>query len=541
VVQVTPVLNESQIGRIAETAKLLVSSLPPPSGDPKTPNHNKKKVSKEVETVMGMRDDDPMKIEEIRRFSAIYGRFDCKRKPQKPLTMHEVSVNEAAAQLCLQMPTLLTRRDELFPLARQVVRESGYQYSKGHSRSQFSQTGFPSKLFGTNVNIAGTPGTPPGANGEREHPSPLAGTVGKIEGKQPRKRQRISDNDFLQQKRRERVEQITEELRGLIQRMDELRGAAGAAGTTNDTAALAQISQQLEVITVRHNSLIQEQRDLAAILSSANSAVRVGSTSSEGGVEKTNNERGGGSEVDEMDSASSQRSYSTASPVMLPASAPATQSSPGNFVLSASGGQIIAVQNPALTLSGAASLASLASAHSGGGRVGVVPGSSNSALSPQPPPPPLLTITSQGGASITNSRSVTESNPLLASHLAQVSAAVTADGAGGRHGLDVKPYVTAALLNLSRQRVAQAASGSFPGVPSDQQLPSSSCPVSPPSSRLLTIHRNPVDEENTAAAKHQQQQEVGRVKEEPNSNPSSPISVGHTTPPPPNTSADNGE
>ena len=103
------------------------------------------------------------------------------------------------------MPTLLTRRDELFPLARQVVRESGYQYSKGHSRSQFSQTGFPSKLFGTNVNIAGTPGTPPGANGEREHPSPLAGTVGKIEGKQPRKRQRISDNDFLQQKRRVRL------------------------------------------------------------------------------------------------------------------------------------------------------------------------------------------------------------------------------------------------------------------------------------------------------------------------------------------------
>ena len=99
------------------------------------------------------------------------------------------------------MPTLLTRRDELFPLARQVVRESGYQYSKGHSRSQFSQTGFPSKLFGTNVNIAGTPGTPPGANGEREHPSP---PTAKNEGKQPRKRQRISDNDFLQQKRRVR-------------------------------------------------------------------------------------------------------------------------------------------------------------------------------------------------------------------------------------------------------------------------------------------------------------------------------------------------
>ena len=79
-----------------------------------------------------------------------------------------------------------------------------------------------------------------------------------------------NDRDSSRVFSQERVEQITEELRGLIQRMDELRGAAGAAGTTNDTAALAQISQQLEVITVRHNSLIQEQRDLAAILSSAN-------------------------------------------------------------------------------------------------------------------------------------------------------------------------------------------------------------------------------------------------------------------------------
>lgn len=37
-----------------------------------------------------MRDEDPRKMEEIRRFSAIYGRFDCKRKPEKPLTLHEV-------------------------------------------------------------------------------------------------------------------------------------------------------------------------------------------------------------------------------------------------------------------------------------------------------------------------------------------------------------------------------------------------------------------------------------------------------------------
>ncbi len=68
-------------------------------------------------------------------------------------------MNEAAAQLCYHLPALLMRRDELFPLARQVVRDSGYQYSKGHSRSQFI-AGYHSKLLGgapvtcstTNVN-----------------------------------------------------------------------------------------------------------------------------------------------------------------------------------------------------------------------------------------------------------------------------------------------------------------------------------------------------------------------------------------------------
>ena len=71
-----------------------------------------------------------------------------------------MSVNEAAAQLCLRKPILLMRRDELFPLARQVVRDSGYQYSKGHSRSQF-QAGYPSKIFGLN-NAAPGVGPRPG-------------------------------------------------------------------------------------------------------------------------------------------------------------------------------------------------------------------------------------------------------------------------------------------------------------------------------------------------------------------------------------------
>lgn len=89
--QLTPVLVETQIIRIAETAASIVKALPPEI-EVKTPN-NKKKISKELEQyqfVTSLRDDDVRKMEEIRRFSAIYGRYDCKRKPEKPLTLHEV-------------------------------------------------------------------------------------------------------------------------------------------------------------------------------------------------------------------------------------------------------------------------------------------------------------------------------------------------------------------------------------------------------------------------------------------------------------------
>lgn len=80
-------------------------------------------------------------MDEIRKYAAIYGRFDCKRRPEKPLTLHEVCVNEAAAQICKLVPVLLTRRDELFPLARQVVRDSGFGHSAGIARFAMSSSG----------------------------------------------------------------------------------------------------------------------------------------------------------------------------------------------------------------------------------------------------------------------------------------------------------------------------------------------------------------------------------------------------------------
>lgn len=39
---------------------------------------------------MQMSEDDPNRMEELRKYAAIYGRFDSKRKGEKPMSLHEV-------------------------------------------------------------------------------------------------------------------------------------------------------------------------------------------------------------------------------------------------------------------------------------------------------------------------------------------------------------------------------------------------------------------------------------------------------------------
>lgn len=124
--QLTPVLSELQVARITMGAEKIASQLP--QREPRA-HTSKKRTSRELEQVIAMSENDPRRMEEIRKYSAIYGRFDCKRRPEKPLTLHEVCVNEAAAQLCRLVPALLTRRDELFPLARQIVKDAGFGHS----------------------------------------------------------------------------------------------------------------------------------------------------------------------------------------------------------------------------------------------------------------------------------------------------------------------------------------------------------------------------------------------------------------------------
>ncbi|ROT66344.1 putative NGFI-A-binding protein-like [Penaeus vannamei] len=224
--------------------------------------------------IMNMSEDDPRRMEEIRKYAAIYGRFDCKRKPEKPLTLHEVSVNEAAAQICKYMPALLTRRDELFPLAP----------------ASWSQT-----------------------------------VVGREE--EPRTKRSRSDsghdtgdlkNDLQWKKRQERLEAISEELRHMSERAEEVR-----TSLTSGSGDVSALTSQMDALQTRHAQLTLEQNELLKAQRKAKSD-RVSVCSED-------RERGEDSD--------SQFSYSGAS-------------SPSQ-VLSSSQGNIIAVANPALSMSAA--------------------------------------------------------------------------------------------------------------------------------------------------------------------------------------------
>lgn len=234
----SPVLHDSQINRLAESAGLLAKTLP--SFEPKS-NTSKKKMPKELEVVMSMPVNDSRRMDLIRRYAAIYGRFDCKRKSERPLTLHEVSVNEAAAQICCHVPALLTRRDELFPLARQVVRHSGYQYSKGHSRSQGAQCYSPREYRSSDD--AG----PADQKRFRMDSSELVG-------------ERLSEDQW--RVRHERLERLAEELRQVRGRSDEMHCLLTQLQQSRDQTAVTSVRNQLELVEERERQLLVEQNGL---------------------------------------------------------------------------------------------------------------------------------------------------------------------------------------------------------------------------------------------------------------------------------------
>ncbi|KAI8393695.1 uncharacterized protein BYT42DRAFT_609466 [Radiomyces spectabilis] len=65
--------------------------------------------------------------------AVIYGKNN-----SRSLTSYEIAINQAAAALALDDPSLIKQKGQLFQLAKQRLLEDGYQYRRGHSRSKLT-------------------------------------------------------------------------------------------------------------------------------------------------------------------------------------------------------------------------------------------------------------------------------------------------------------------------------------------------------------------------------------------------------------------
>ncbi|KAL7073080.1 hypothetical protein ACQ4LE_007778 [Meloidogyne hapla] len=138
-------LNENEMHRLSQLATELIALLPPKL-EPKITGHGKKRLERGLLEAIEMPQEDPLRVEHFRLFSRIYGRFDAKRRSDRTLTRHERIVNESAAQLCLLRPELLTRRDELFPLARKLAR----MFELPSGNNSFSPSILPNNNYSIN-------------------------------------------------------------------------------------------------------------------------------------------------------------------------------------------------------------------------------------------------------------------------------------------------------------------------------------------------------------------------------------------------------
>ncbi|KAG1076472.1 hypothetical protein G6F42_025511 [Rhizopus arrhizus] len=66
--------------------------------------------------------------------ATIYG-----KKTSRALTSYEEAINRASIQLALENPLLISKKGDLFDLAKKKLLEEGYRYKRGSSRSKLKE------------------------------------------------------------------------------------------------------------------------------------------------------------------------------------------------------------------------------------------------------------------------------------------------------------------------------------------------------------------------------------------------------------------
>ncbi|XP_078378172.1 uncharacterized protein LOC144661321 [Oculina patagonica] len=179
-----------------------------------------------MEVIIDWEKLDPERQQLIRDHSRIYGR-DIKKRKTNTLNSHEQMINEAAAQLCLRDPTLLVRRDELFTMARRVVRDSGFTFVHGHSRSKFVSES-DEELDVTKKNQVS-------------------------QANKLKREERLHEIDDLLQNNKELQEQI-------MQKLDEARALSATTEINELQADLSKLQSQQVSLQLEHKELKKKQR-----------------------------------------------------------------------------------------------------------------------------------------------------------------------------------------------------------------------------------------------------------------------------------------
>lgn len=135
------------------------------------------------------------------------------------MSEYQKRVNEAAGDLAVANPALLTSRGHLLELARAAVCESGYVFKKGHSRSKQMQS------------AAGSPEKTP-------------------------KRPKIT-----QEVRERRISDLNEEIKDLNKRIGFKERRVAAAANTKNFKACDEIQQEIAACKASRRELVAELRE----------------------------------------------------------------------------------------------------------------------------------------------------------------------------------------------------------------------------------------------------------------------------------------
>ncbi|CAH8560150.1 unnamed protein product [Heterobilharzia americana] len=83
----------------------------------------------EIQEILKLPENDSNRINGLKKHSMIFGRMDTAKRLTRPLRHFEITINEITNRLVQQIPELVTQREHLFHIARQIVNIMNYGLS----------------------------------------------------------------------------------------------------------------------------------------------------------------------------------------------------------------------------------------------------------------------------------------------------------------------------------------------------------------------------------------------------------------------------